>query len=389
MSKKDDVPRYESTEAEGGGLSRNAIMDRYGLGPSRTEPSPEEQEMLAWEEAQAAKLAAADELQEALRTGTRLHPSKVALSALAHNPYNPRMELLELEEKAQSFREKGQLQPLLVCTRSAFLAAHPGQEEALGDAVYVVIDGNRRLAAAHLAGLETLRIDVNDALASSATDILEAALIANVQRVDVPPLEEAKALQQLVAFHGSQQAVARRLGKSKMWVSQRLALLGLTDELQELVQTGELKVEPARKIGRLPKDQQAGEAERALGAVSPPRQRRRGDTKVEPADPSGVNAVYPEPPVEDSAEGPAPAASAVNVVYPTASDSSDAEAGDSQPKKLPYDDPLYVVRHLQHKMTDPDFVTGARVWMTLLRERHPGEYRALLEELTQYEQQPT
>ncbi|MCZ9336300.1 hypothetical protein NGM37_00760, partial [Streptomyces sp. TRM76130] len=68
----------------------------------------------------------------------------------------------------------------------------------------MVIDGNRRLKAAALAGLAELRIDVNDELAASAADILESALIANVHRVDVPPLDQAKAIQQLVEVHGSQ-----------------------------------------------------------------------------------------------------------------------------------------------------------------------------------------
>ncbi|MFF1594302.1 ParB/RepB/Spo0J family partition protein [Streptomyces sp. NPDC058286] len=405
MSKKDDVPRYESAEPDESVLSRNAILDRYGLGSSPTELSADEREMQEWEEVQAAKLAAANEVQEALRSGTRLHPSKVPLSALAHNPYNPRMELPELEEKALSFQEKGQLQPLLVCTRSAFLAAHPGQEAALGEAVYVVIDGNRRLAAAHLAGLETLRIDVNDALAASATDLLEAALIANIQRVDVPPLEEAKALQELVAVHGSQGKVAKRLGKSRMWVSQRLALLGLTEELQQRVQTGELKVEPARQIGRLPKERQASEAEKVANAANPPRQRRRRRTEEGDESPT-VNGVYTQTPsggrsqaeelpapetvngVYTSTEEPPPAPETVNGVYTSTEEPpAGTEGGDSQPKRLPYDSPGFIVRHLHHKMTGPNFVTGARAWMVLLREQFPEEYSALLDQLNQEEQQ--
>ena len=127
----------------------------------------------------------------------------------------------------------------------------------MGAAEYVVIDGNRRLKAAAVAGLAELRIDVNDDLAATAADLLESALIANVHRVDVPPLDQAKAVQQLVGVHGSQGKVAKRLGKTPAWVSQRLALLELTPDLQSAVETGELKVEPARRIGRLPKEQQA------------------------------------------------------------------------------------------------------------------------------------
>ncbi|RSS79977.1 ParB/RepB/Spo0J family partition protein, partial [Streptomyces sp. WAC02707] len=170
----------------------------------------------------------------------------------------------------------------------AFLSAHPGQEEALGEAEYVVLDGNRRLAAAKEAGLEELRIDVNDALAETAADILETALIANVHRVDVAPLDQARALQELVRFHGSQGKVAKRLGMTPPWVSQRLALLELTDDLQKEVESGNLKVEPARRIGRLPKEKQAEEAQKAIVAAKTPRQR---SSRSEASEGQTVNAV--------------------------------------------------------------------------------------------------
>ncbi|MFJ9646052.1 ParB/RepB/Spo0J family partition protein [Streptomyces sp. NPDC101206] len=202
-----------------------------------------------------------------------LPPSEVPIEALAHNPFNLREDLTELDELAQSLASRGQLQPLAVATRMAFMEAHPGQTEGLGRAPYVVIDGNRRLAAAHLAGLRTLHIHVNDSLAASAADILESALIANVHRVDVAPMDQARALQELVDVHGSQAQVAKRLGKTPAWVSQRLTLLNLTPALQEKVDTGELKVEPARRIGRLPQEQQEAAASESINTPAPPRQR--------------------------------------------------------------------------------------------------------------------
>ncbi|MGK5628574.1 ParB/RepB/Spo0J family partition protein [Streptomyces sp. URMC 123] len=201
-------------------------------------------------------------------------PAAVELGLLAHNPFNPRDELTDIEETADSLRAKGQIQPITVARRAAFLQAHPGQEEAIGDAEYVVIDGNRRLAAAHEAGLKQLRIDVNDDLAVSAADILESALIANIHRVDVPPLNQARAIQELVSKHGSQEKVAKRLGKSGAWVSQRLALLELPDDLQQKVESGELTVKDGRRIGRLPEEQQRVEADKALNRVKAPRKPR-------------------------------------------------------------------------------------------------------------------
>ncbi len=319
----------------------------------------------------------------------RRPPAAVALEQLVHNPFNPREALTDLEETAASLRAKGQIQPVTVVRTAAFLAAHPGQEEAVGAAEYVVIDGNRRLAAAHQAALAELRIDVNDDLAATAADILESALIANVHRVDVPPLDQAKAIQELVQVHGSQGQVAKRLGKTPAWVSQRLALLELTPELQEKVETGELKVEPARRIGRLPKEQREEEAQKALNAVKTPRQRQPKQTEDTDGSTTLDAVNTPRAPTGDTLK----ISGGVNAV-----NSSTAQAGQpggsgagqeevaeqpetGQPKRLPYDNPPYIVHHLHKKMDPAGFVQGARVWMQLLREEHPEEYSTLLKDL--------
>ncbi|MEU4655051.1 ParB/RepB/Spo0J family partition protein [Streptomyces sp. NPDC023723] len=229
-------------------------------------------------------------------------PAAVPLSVLAHNPLNPRDELTEIEETAASLKEKGQLQPVAVVRRAAFLTAHPSREEEIGAAEYVVIDGNRRLAAASVAGLAELRIDVNDDLAASAEDMLESALIANVHRVDVPPLDQAKAIQELLSKHGSQEKVAKRLGKSGAWVSQRLALLGLTEDLQEKVESGELTVKDGRRIGRLPADQQRTEATAALNRVKTPRKPRSKEASVPPAE-SAASAIPSQTAAATAAKG--------------------------------------------------------------------------------------
>ncbi|MFJ9447880.1 ParB/RepB/Spo0J family partition protein [Kitasatospora sp. NPDC101235] len=281
--------------------------------------------------------------QQIMNGEGRRPPTSVELKLLAHNPFNPRDELTELEETAESLRQKGQIQRVAVVRRAAFLASHPGLEEKLGEAEYVVIDGNRRLAAAHLAELAELRIDVNDDLAASAADLLESALIANVHRVDVPPLDQAKAIQELVTVHGSQGQVAKRLGKTPAWVSQRLALLELTPDLQEKVESGELRVEPARRIGRMPKKQQAPAAAEAINAVNTPRQRapRRELARRESA--PAVNAV--NTPSADNEAGGA-GSSTVNAV------NGPAEAA-SQPQAAPvvaWDDPASVYRLLRDHM---------------------------------------
>jgi ParB family chromosome partitioning protein len=232
------------------------------------------------------------------------------LADLAHNPFNPRQELGDLQETADSLLERGQIQPVTVVTRQAFLGAHPGQDDHLGTARYVVIDGNRRLAAARLAGLDDLRIDVNDTLAASAADIIESALVANIHREALTPLEEAEALDTLVKVHGSQRQVARRVGKTHVWVSQRLALRDLTPELKDALRHGDITVEDARQVARLPQGEQAADAAA--------RKERREHTPVKdtPAPPpapepgNGGNAVSSpsEPSAEDASapQDPAP-----------------------------------------------------------------------------------
>jgi ParB family chromosome partitioning protein len=211
------------------------------------------------------------------------------LANLAHNPFNPRAEPTNLQELADSLLERGQIQPLSVVSRAAFLEAHPGHDAELGTAGFIVVDGNRRLAAAILAGLDDLRVDVNDALVATASDLLESALIANIQREDLTPMEEALTLEGLLKVHGSQRNVARRIGKSNVWVSQRLALLELTPDLQQQLETRELTVEEGRKVGKLPKQRQEAAASelKAARLARAPRARQGGNGVNTPAGSAG------------------------------------------------------------------------------------------------------
>ncbi|WUW26998.1 ParB/RepB/Spo0J family partition protein (plasmid) [Streptomyces sp. NBC_01463] len=266
-------------------------------------------------------------------------PASVPLAELAHNPFNPRDELTEIAETADSLKERGQLQPVAVVRRAAFLAVHPGHDGEIGEAEYVVIDGNRRLAAASAAGLPELRIDVNDDLAASAEDLLESALIANVHRIDVPPLDQAKAIQELLGKHGSQEKVAKRLGKSGAWVSQRLALLGLSEELQKKVEAGKLKVKDGRRIGRLPADQQQSEAAVALNRVKGPRKPRQNAVSRE-----DEPAPSPIPPQSPGPAAPvAPASESINPVK--------GEQGPAATPSLPWEDPVWFDAQLRAHMS--------------------------------------
>ncbi|MGA5121314.1 DUF6233 domain-containing protein [Streptomyces pseudogriseolus] len=145
--------------------------------------------------------------------------------------------------------------------------------------------------------------------------------------------------------------------------------------------------ELARRIGRMPKEQQAEAAELAINAVEPPRQRgpkAEEAAAVGPSSPSTVNGVNT---LDPEARGSGASPSTVNAVNTLVADAeATTEAGTRQPRKLPYDNPTCVVQ-LHVKMTSADFTQGARAWLRILRDEHPEEYRALLLELFE-EQQP-
>ncbi|MFB6513986.1 ParB/RepB/Spo0J family partition protein [Streptomyces virginiae] len=276
------------------------------------------------------------------RTGTL----RVAVGTLAHNPYNPREELKSVDDLADSLTARGVIQPLTVVTREAFLTAHPGHVDGLGEAAYIVVDGNRRLAASNLAGLDDVPVHVDDSLAQDADTLLETALTAAVQHENLDPLDEAKALQRLVHVHGSQRAVARALGKSSPWVTQRLALLKLTPELQEAVEDRSLPVEIARNVGRLPTQQQQSAAEEALAKRAAAKQRKQVGA-------TSANAVS-TPPAAETREQFAPSANAVSTPAPALaplpapvgvtgdSSRSEAEPDDQVPAAPATDEPHLV-----------------------------------------------
>ncbi|MFE3904827.1 ParB/RepB/Spo0J family partition protein [Streptomyces sp. NPDC059153] len=182
-------------------------------------------------------------------------PNRLPVKLISPNPENPRTALGDLTELAGSLKEHGQKQAVTVMNRDAYIKANPARASDLEpDTTHVVVDGSSRLAAAREAGLTHLNVMVDDEQGSDGDAILESALVANIHRHDLDPLDEARALQRLLAIHGSQVKLAKRLRKSQGWVSQRLALLNLTPELQAAV--GEEPVELLRSVAKEPQDRQ-------------------------------------------------------------------------------------------------------------------------------------
>lgn len=185
---------------------------------------------------------------------------KLPVSLISLNPLNPRSSLGDLTDLAKSLRDHGQKTAISIMSRLAYLEANPELAEELEKGTkYVAIDGNSRLAAAREAGFEEVKVMLDEDLGSNPDEILESALVANVHRQDLDHLDEARALQQLLAVHGTQEALAARLHRSQGWISQRLALLGLTPELKQKLQTGQEPAELLRQVGRKKPEEQASQ----------------------------------------------------------------------------------------------------------------------------------
>jgi ParB family chromosome partitioning protein len=182
-------------------------------------------------------------------------PTELPVHRISPNPDNPRSNLGDLTDLAGSLKDHGQKVAITVMNRDAYVKANPGREADLEpETTHVVVDGSSRLAAAREAGLATVKVMVSDDQGATSEELLESALVANIHRQDLEELDEARALQRLLAIHGSQRALAKRLHRSQGWVSQRLALLNLAPELQALI--GEEPIDLLRAVGNKPLDQQ-------------------------------------------------------------------------------------------------------------------------------------
>ena len=167
---------------------------------------------------------------------------EVDVDLIVPNPHQPRSVIDEssLTELVESIREHGVLQPLLV---------------SLGDAqgVYQLVAGERRLRAARLAGLSRVPVIVKEA---ASRELLELALVENLQRQDLNPVEEASAYQRLAEEFGmTQEQIATRMGRSRAAVANSMRLLALSDELKGSLVSGAISEGHARTLLGLERDE--------------------------------------------------------------------------------------------------------------------------------------
>ncbi|HEY2593483.1 MAG TPA: ParB/RepB/Spo0J family partition protein [Chloroflexota bacterium] len=158
----------------------------------------------------------------------------VPVEAIRPNPWQPRTHFdeQELHELADSIREHGVLQPVLVSQQS--------------DGTFQLITGERRWRAVQLAGMTTLPAMVKEATPRAS---LELALVENIQRRDLNPLEEAHAFRQLLDEHGlTQEQLGQRVGKSRVTITNTLRLLNLPEPVREALVDGSITEGHARAI---------------------------------------------------------------------------------------------------------------------------------------------
>lgn len=158
---------------------------------------------------------------------------EIELERIVPNPYQPRRHFDEaaLAELATSIREHGVIQPIIV--------------RGVGDG-YQIVAGERRYRASRMAGLTRIPAVVRE---FSETQMMEIALVENIQRADLNPIEEASAMQRLMTEFGlTQERMAERVGRSRPYVANMLRLLALPEDIKEHVSRGTISMGHARVL---------------------------------------------------------------------------------------------------------------------------------------------
>jgi ParB family chromosome partitioning protein len=209
-----------------------ADKSALGKGLNALIPSDEEEEQRTEEGGEDVSESQLYQFED----GTRLlgRVAEVAIDRIRPNPYQPRQEFKEeaLDELASSINELGVIQPITV--------------RALGDGQFEIISGERRLRAARKAGIERLPAFIRKA---NSEEMLEMALVENVQREELNPVEVALGYQRLMEECGlTQEEVAEKVSKSRATVSNFLRLLRLPPRVQAALRDKEVAMGHARAL---------------------------------------------------------------------------------------------------------------------------------------------
>jgi ParB family chromosome partitioning protein len=161
---------------------------------------------------------------------------KIKLDEIRSNPYQPRKTFNEesLKELADSIKEFGVIQPIIL------------KKSVKG---YELIAGERRCKAAKIAGLTEIPAIVQD---FTDQEMMEIALLENIQREDLNPIDEANSVEQIIKLRGfTQEEFAKKFGKSRSYITNLLGLLRLPNSIKQLVINGSLSMSHARVLSKL------------------------------------------------------------------------------------------------------------------------------------------
>lgn len=169
---------------------------------------------------------------------------EIPLTEIRSNPYQPRKEFDEqsLREFAESIKEHGVIQPIIV------------KKSIKG---YEIIAGERRTRASKMAGKETIPAIIRE---FTDQEMMEIALIENIQREDLNPIEEAEALAKIIESNNmTQEEAAKKFGKSRSYITNILGLLSLPEKTKKYVREGKISMGHARVLSKLSDPDQINE----------------------------------------------------------------------------------------------------------------------------------
>ncbi|MFV8756522.1 ParB/RepB/Spo0J family partition protein [Nannocystaceae bacterium ST9] len=215
-------------------------------------------------------------------------PRELPIEAIEPNPEQPRKHFdpTRLQELAESIKTQGIIQPIVVTTipdRGPDMPRHR------------ILAGERRWRAAQLAGLHTVPVVVRD---TPEAERLELALVENLQRADLDPIEEARAYDALLELHGYTQAeLAARVGKERSTITNAMRLLKLPDKVQDMVVEGQLGMGHARALLGLDKPSEMREL--ATEIVRKGWSVRKTEAEVRRRIRAAADAQTPEPEPDD------------------------------------------------------------------------------------------
>ena len=169
-------------------------------------------------------------------TQKKVETNKISIKDLSRNKFQPRKNFNKesLEELTNSIREQGVIQPILV------------RPDKTSDGKYEIIAGERRWLASQNAGLHEIPVVILDVDDNKS---LEFAIVENVQRQDLNPIEEAKSYQRLINdFNYNQEKLSKFIGKSRSYIANSLRLLGLPEEVLAMLVSGSLSAGHGRTL---------------------------------------------------------------------------------------------------------------------------------------------